>query len=137
MKENGTNKDLFLKLLEKLFVAPTASFSADNTIIVDDSPVKHVMNEPENVVLPNSWSYVGDGANDSFLMDQLLPWIRGLHLARSRGIFNYRRDHNLGRRMLLEDSENTDDEDLVEAIRLSDSYSVALATGMASKTLSR
>ena len=39
--------------------------------------------------------------------------------------------------MLSEDSENTDYEDLVEAIRLSDSYSVALATGMASKTLSR
>ena len=137
VKESGTNKDLFLKPLEKLFMAPTASFSVDNTIIVDDSPVQHVMNELENVVLPDSWSYVGDDANDSFLMDQLLPWIRGFHLARSRGIFNYRRDHNLGRRMLSEDSENTDYEDLVEAIRLSDSYLVALATGMASKTLSR
>ena len=70
-KVKGTNKDLFLKSLDKLFDSVNSKFSTHDTIIIDDSREKHVMNEPENVVLPVSWSKLDD--SDRFLVDELLP----------------------------------------------------------------
>jgi hypothetical protein len=45
MKVKGTKKDLFLKTIQKhLFSSFRGRYSAENTIVVDDSPVKHVLN---------------------------------------------------------------------------------------------
>ena len=44
-------KELFLKNLDTLFYGYRGIFNAGNTIIVDNSPLKHIMNRPENVLL--------------------------------------------------------------------------------------
>jgi len=62
-KEPGTNKDLFLKNLNTLFNACCAKFSPENTVAVDDNPIKHIMNKLENVVLSDTWTYRGNGPN--------------------------------------------------------------------------
>ena len=55
MKVKGTKKYLFLKMLQKhLFSRFKGRYSTDNTIIVDDSLVKHVLNFPENIILPET-----------------------------------------------------------------------------------
>ena len=52
MKVKGTKKDLFLKMLQKhLFSSFRGRYSIDNTIVVDDSPVKYILNPSENIIL--------------------------------------------------------------------------------------
>ena len=80
MKVKGTHKDIFLKTLSKgLFTKFNGKFRKKNMIIIDDSPVKHILNDSENVLFPLPWSSDGAGQNDTFLMDKLLPWLRQLH----------------------------------------------------------
>ena len=80
MKVKGTHKDIFLKTLSKgMFTKFNGKFRKKNTIIIDDSPMKHILNNSENVLFPVSWSFDGAGQNDTFLMDKLLPWLRQLH----------------------------------------------------------
>ena len=46
MKVKGTHKDIFLKTLSKgLFTKFNGKFRKKNTIIIDDSPVKHILND--------------------------------------------------------------------------------------------
>ena len=48
MKVKETKNELFLKTIQKhLFSNFTGRYSIENTIIVDDSPVKHVLNPPD------------------------------------------------------------------------------------------
>ena len=62
IKAKGSEKDLFLKTLRKhLFSSFGGRYSADYTIVVDDSLVKHVLNPTENVILPKTWAFVGAG----------------------------------------------------------------------------
>jgi hypothetical protein len=76
MKMKGTKKDLFLKTVQKhLFSSFGGRYSVDNTIVVDDSLVKHVLNPSENIILPKTWTFAGAGQSDTYLMDTLLPWV--------------------------------------------------------------
>ena len=80
MKVKGTYKDIFLKMLSKgLFYRFNGKFTKENTIIIDDSLVKHILNAPENVLLPVSWSDDGTDPSDIFLMDTLLPCLQNVH----------------------------------------------------------
>ena len=80
MKVKGTHKDIFLKTLSKgLFTKFNGKFRKKNTIIIDNSLVKHILNDSENVLFPMLWSSDEAGQNDTFLMDTLLPWLRQLH----------------------------------------------------------
>jgi hypothetical protein len=117
LKVKGTNKDLFLKPLDKVFETPNSKFNSSNIIIVDDSREKHVLNEPENVVLPMSWSQ--DHASDRFLVDELLPWIQRLHQCRGQGLLSFRREDNIGRRMLIEETDSREYDELMSAIESS------------------
>ena len=55
MKVKGTHKDIFLKMLSKgLFHKFNGKFTKDNTIIINDSPVKHILNDSKNLLLPVS-----------------------------------------------------------------------------------
>ena len=85
-KELRTDKELFLKNLESLFSSSRGNFSCNNTVIVDDSPCKHIMNKPENVVLPDAWSDRGNGDKDTFLLNVLLPYFRRLHANQDVGL---------------------------------------------------
>ena len=72
----GTQKEFFLKNLDTLFCGYRRIFNLGNTTIVDDSPLKHIMNRPENMLLPNPWSNRGNGDRDTFLLHTLLPWFQ-------------------------------------------------------------
>jgi hypothetical protein len=74
LKVKITEKPVFLKVLRnELFFGFNGRYVEDNTIIVDDSPPKHVLNPFENVILPETWTFAGAGQADTFLMDTLLP----------------------------------------------------------------
>lgn len=120
LKVKGTEKDVFLKTLSVgLFPKYRDFFTKDITIIIDDSPHKHVLNNPENVLLSDTWSYIGDGPNDNFLLDVLLPWLRRLHNSAEIGIQPFRRQNPLGRPMLCSDPFNLEYMELTDAIELS------------------
>ena len=58
MKIKDMHKDIFLKTLSKgLFYKFNGKFTKDNTIIINNSPVKHILNDFKNVLLPISWSH--------------------------------------------------------------------------------
>jgi hypothetical protein len=55
MKVKRTKKELFLKTIQKhLFSDFDSSYSAKNTIVVDDSLVKYELNPSKNVILLGS-----------------------------------------------------------------------------------
>jgi len=84
------DKDLFLKPLDKLFGLENLIFSIENTIIVNDSPLKHVMNFSRSVLLVETWLYQRNGAIDKTLIDDLLLWIQCLHLSKPESLFTLR-----------------------------------------------
>ena len=80
MKVKGTHKDIFLKTLSKdLFMKFNGIFRTNNTIIIDDSPMKDILNNSKNVLFLVSWSHDGRGQNNTFLINMLLPWLQQLH----------------------------------------------------------
>ena len=100
MKEVGTQKDIFLKTLSNhLFNSSDGHYTPANTLVIDDSPIKHMLNLSENVLLLPTWSYGGDGVvTDLVLMEVLLPYLLNLHRSQE-GLVEYRSSHPLGRTM--------------------------------------
>ena len=119
----GTQKELFLKNLDTLFYGYRGIFNSGNTIIVDDSPLKHIMNRPENVLLPNPWSNCGNGDHDTFLLRTLLPWFQRLHLARNEGLKSFREHgpNRIGQKMLCDEWNRTEYNKVMEVVRESSS----------------
>ena len=73
MKVKGMHKDICLKTLSKGLIGRfTSKFTKENTIIINDSSLKHILNDLENVLLPVSWSQDGAGPSDTFSIDTLL-----------------------------------------------------------------
>jgi hypothetical protein len=117
LKVEGTDKPMFLKVIRRhLFFGFNGRYAEDNTVIVDDSPAKHVLNPPQNVILPETWTFAGAGQVDTYLMDTLLPWILQLHMNREQGIQAFRNENKIGRLMMCEDLFNLDYGDLIQAI---------------------
>ena len=107
MKVKDTHKDIFLKTLNtSLFSRFNGKFTKENTIIVDNSLVKHILNNSENFLLPASWSHKQADPSDTFLMDTLLPCLEKVHrnqdLKVAIGIRLW-----IGQPMLSEDPSNT------------------------------
>jgi hypothetical protein len=74
LKVKGTDKPMFLKVIRRhLFFGFNGRYVEDNTVIVDDSLPKHLLNPPQNVILPESWTFASVGQADTYLMDTLLP----------------------------------------------------------------
>ena len=74
MKVKGTHKDNFLKTLRKdTFPKFIDKFTKNNTIVIDNSQVKHILNNSKNVLSSVSWLHNGLGQNDMFLINTLLP----------------------------------------------------------------
>jgi hypothetical protein len=117
MKVKGTEKVLFLKSIQKhLFSGFGGRYCSENTIVVDDSPMKHVLNPSENVILPESWTIAGACESDSFLMDTLLPWVLQLHVNQDQGIRMFRNLNKIGRPMMCEDPFDLDYSEIIKAI---------------------
>lgn len=120
LKVKGMDKDVFLKTLSVgLFSKYSELFTMENTIIVDDNAYKHVLNNPENVLLADTWSLIGAGVNDTFLLSVLLPWLQRLHNSADLGLCIFRRQNPLGHPLLGSDPDNVDFIELTRAIHLS------------------
>jgi hypothetical protein len=116
-KKKGSEKEIFLKTLSKrLFGQFCDRYSAANTIFVDDSPEKHVLNHPVNVVLLDSWSPKMGGEFDSALVDTLLPWIKSLAGSQSLGLSSFRALNILGKLMMCDDTYNLEYKVIMDAI---------------------
>ena len=108
MKEFGTQKDIFLKTLSNhLFNSYDKLYTPANTLVIDDSPIKHMLNLLENVLLLPSWSFEDTGAEaDSTLIGQLLPYLLNLQQFLG-GLAEYRSSHLLGRAMFYNDPQTS------------------------------
>ena len=104
MKEVSTQKDIFLKTLSNhLFNSYDGRYTPANTLVIDYSLVKHMLNLSENILFLSISSYEGDGASrDSILMEELLLYLLNLHLSR-KGLAEYRSSHPIGRTMFYND----------------------------------
>jgi hypothetical protein len=121
LKVKGTEKDVFLKTLSTgLFTKPSSVFTKDNTIVVDDSPYKHVLNSPENLVLTDSWTYEAGGENDTFLLNVLLPWLQRLHSSPGMDLKSFRLQNPLGRPSMSSDPYDLEYMQLLHAIQMSE-----------------
>ena len=116
-------KELILKNLDTLFYGYQGIFNSGNTVIVDDTPLKHIMNKSENVLLPNPWSHRGGGDCDTFLLRTLFPWIQRLHLAREDGLKSFREygPNRIGQRMLCDERNRIEYNKVMELVRRSSS----------------
>lgn len=101
---NGTSKDIFLKTLSKrVFPKLGGRYNSENTVVIDDSPVKIILNSRENIVLLESWTYRGNGSMDSFLLDKLGPWLYNLHCSRQQGLVEFQKNFGIGRATMSDD----------------------------------
>jgi hypothetical protein len=98
-----------------LFSGFGSRYYAENTIVVDDSPMKHVLNPSENVILPESWTFAGAGESNSFFMDMLLPWVLQLHVNQDQGIRMFQNLNKTGRPMMCEDPFDLDYSEIIKA----------------------
>ena len=108
MKEVDTQKDIFLKTLSNhFFNSYDGHYTPANTLVIDDSPIKHMLNLSENIFFLFTWSYKGDGASrDSVLMEELLLYLLNLHQSQE-GLPKYRSSHSLGWTMFYNDRETS------------------------------
>jgi hypothetical protein len=75
----GPKVTLLKVLSDTLFANPSGntSFTRDNTLLIDDSPVKSVCNENGNAIFLDTWSH--GKRRDNVLLGDLLPWLQRLH----------------------------------------------------------
>ena len=109
MKEEGTQKDIFLKTLSThLFDKYDGQYTRENTLIIDDSPIKHMLNLKENVLLLPSWSHTDDhSARDRVLLEKILPYLSGLHRSSGRLAEYMSCNPELGGPMFYDDRETS------------------------------
>ena len=66
-------------LSKGLFGRFNGKFTKENTLVIDDSLVKHILNDSENVLLLVSWLHDGASQWDIFLINTLLPCLQEVH----------------------------------------------------------
>jgi hypothetical protein len=63
-----------------LFLGEASRYNKNNTILIDDSPKKSILNDAGNVVFLKSWKHtVRNSTSDAYLTTDLGPWLEGLH----------------------------------------------------------
>jgi hypothetical protein len=82
--------------------------TAENTLLVDDTPYKNVLNDPYNAIHPVTFTYFTEKSTKKrpYLTYQLWPFLKGLKES-GLSIPVYYRQHNLfeSRRLFPEDKE--------------------------------
>jgi hypothetical protein len=70
--------------------------TAENALLVDDSPYKNVLNDPYNVIHPVTFSYFTEKSKKKkpYLINQLWPFLKGLKDS-GLPVIVYCREHNL------------------------------------------
>ena len=72
----------FVKTLDTLFLHPDglkgSGASADNTLLIEDSPYKNIRNNMWNAVHPSPYQSVNEPAGTAWFRHQLIPWLHRL-----------------------------------------------------------
>jgi hypothetical protein len=77
----NSDKSIFLKTMSShLFLGDASRYKENNTILIDDSPEKSILNNTGNVVFLKSWKHtVKNCSSDNYLCTELAPWLERLH----------------------------------------------------------
>jgi hypothetical protein len=81
LKYPKSDKSIFLKTMSAhLFLEDATRYKKNNTILIDDSPEKSILNNTGNVVFLKSWKYsVRNSTSNAYLTAKLGPWLESLH----------------------------------------------------------
>lgn len=102
--DNNTGKIIFLKTLKTaLFENYDGRFTVENTLLVDDSPEKSVLNVSGNALFLPAWDK--DQMEDSFLLAILEPWLKNVSVGCKVGeLREYVDTHRIGVAPLSQES---------------------------------
>ena len=63
-----------------IFLEDASRYKKNNTILIDNSPKKSILNDARNVVFLKSWKHtMKNFVSDAYLTIELGPWIERLH----------------------------------------------------------
>jgi len=81
LKYPKSDKSIFLKTMSShLFLGQASRYKENNTILIDDSPEKSVLNNTGNAVFLKSWKHtVKNCSSDKYLCTEVAPWLERLH----------------------------------------------------------
>jgi hypothetical protein len=81
LKYPKSDKSVFLKTMSThLFLGEASRYKKKNTILIDDSPEKSILNDTWNAIFLKSWKHtVRNSTSDGFLTIDLGPWLERLH----------------------------------------------------------
>jgi hypothetical protein len=98
LKYPKSDKSIFLKTISThLFLGEASRYKKNNTILIDDSPEKSILNDTGNVVFLKSWKHtVRNSASDGYLTTDLGPWLEKLHKERRGEVPGFVNSNRLG-----------------------------------------
>jgi hypothetical protein len=81
LKYPKSDKSIFLKTMNAhLFLGEASRYKKKNTILINDSPEKNILNDVANAVFLKSWKYtMRNSASDAYLTTDLGPWLERLY----------------------------------------------------------
>ena len=81
LKYPKSDKSIFLKTMSThLFLGEASRYKKNNTILIDDSLEKSILNNTGNVVFLKSWKHImRNSTRDGYLTTDLGPWLERLH----------------------------------------------------------
>jgi hypothetical protein len=98
LKYPKSDKSIFLKTMSShLFLGDASRYKENNTILIDDSPEKSILNNRGNVVFLKSWKHtVKNCSSDNYLCTELAPWLERLHRERQGEVAQFVNKNRLG-----------------------------------------
>jgi hypothetical protein len=98
LKYPKSKKSIFLKTLNtRFFLDNGCRYTNDNTILIDDSPEKSILNDIGNAIFLKSWTHILRNALvDEYLTWELGPWLEKLHREGNGKIPKYVNGNRLG-----------------------------------------
>jgi hypothetical protein len=98
LKYPNSEKSIFLKTLNtRLFLDNGCKYTNENTILIDDSPEKSILNDTWNAIFLKSWKHILRNASaDDYLTWELGPWLEKLHRGGNGQVLEYVNENQLG-----------------------------------------
>jgi hypothetical protein len=103
LKYPKSDKSIFLKTMSShLFVGDASRYKENNTVLIDDSPEKSILNNTGNAIFLKSWKHtVRNCLSDSYLCTELAPWLERLHKERQGEVAQFVNNNRLGVNLLV------------------------------------
>jgi hypothetical protein len=103
LKYPKSDKSIFLKTMSShLFLGDASRYKENNTILIDDSPEKNILNNTWNVVFLKSWKHtVKNCLSDNYLCTELAPWLERLHREGQGEVAQFVNKNHLGVNLLV------------------------------------